>query len=246
MRWRRRLALLAGAITLAATTGAWLASTGTVAVPIAPVAGMPASGLVADVTPMTAVIQHRDGGSQYDKGLTVARITVASAYAARLRVIIAWTNSSNARHLLGNANAYIKVGIYHPVSMSTSGNSSGPCSAHDRDAPYASIYDSQLGTGTSICVALDATVTGTAAQLDEGKLLLSRKQISGILEPGIPAPASALSTTCTTTTSPWCQAYPAPGQAVYYVVAELFSPGDGGLPDHIGGLNFYVKANARP
>lgn len=213
---------------------------------ITPPAGLPASGNIADVDPMSGTLQRRGGGTQFDEGVNIARITVTPSYAAKVRIMIAWTNASLSHEALGNANAFVRIGIYHPVSMSTTNDSSGPCTSHVKEGPYVTIYDNQLGTTTPICVALDTAATGTSSLVEDGKLLLSRQQISGFLEPSIPAPASALNTTCTTTTSPWCQAFSSPGQAVYYVVAEMFAPGGGEIPNHVGSLQFYVKANARP
>lgn len=207
---------------------------------------MPASGNVADITPMTASLVGRNGGAQLDLGINVARIAVAPSYANRVRITIAWVNASRAHEILGNANAYVLLGVYRPVSMSSSGSSSGPCSSHGSDPilSSSSIYDDQLGTTMPICVVLDQNATGTSAQLETGKLLLSRTQVSGFLEPSVLAPTSALNVACTSVESAWCQAFSSPGQAVYYIVATLVAPGGGKIPSGVGNLEFYVRANA--
>ena len=246
-RWRRGLALLASALLLASTTGSWLANTATGSFAISLPAGMPASGNVADVTPMTASLVGRNGGAQLDLGVNVARIAVTPSYANRVRITIAWVNVSQAHEILGNANAYVLLGVYRPVSMSSSG-SSGPCISHANDPilSSSSIYDDQLGATMPICVVLDQNATGTLAQLETGKLLLSRTQVSGFLEPSVLAPASALNVACTSVESGWCQAFSSPGQAVYYIVATLVAPGGGKIPSGVGNLKFYVRANALP
>lgn len=221
LRRRRRLVAIASVgLGFAATSGAFLASSA-VSSPVVSVApGTPSDGLLADVTNMSPSVVNGQG---LQVGVALAKLTTASADLNQMRVEVDWTSASIAAQVLHNPNIQISVGIYHPIHL-------GACNVTTASTlePIVSVTD-----GSTYCLALDESATGTAVS-SSGKELLSHNQVGGFVAPQETSSGTLL--TCATSVAnetindPWCQPSTVTNasQRVLYVVASIVTPG--GVP----------------
>lgn len=240
LRRRRWLAVVAIVVVAAATGTYFLAASGTTGLSISPPAGLPASGAVADVTPMSSTVTRTNGGATLQTGVTVAKVAVAASYSNRIRVEIFWTNANQSISVLNNPNAQISVGVYHAIHTGNCNTSSGATTV----APLINLTDTD---GAAYCVSLDQTATGSPSVSSAGKLLLNPNLVGGSLNPGVDASStlSACASNSSNDNDVWCQ--PASitdaNQRALFVIASITVPGTipVGQQASVSSLGFYVK-----
>lgn len=242
-RRRRALAVMGLGLSLAGTSGFWLASTGLVTTSVSPPAGGPTSGGVADVTPIAASVTRTNGGATLQTGVALAEITLSSAVVPHLMVSVAWTDVSQAAQVLNNPNAQISVGIYYTIHTGDC-NTSG--SGSKTDAPLVNLTDPS--DGATYCAALDTGATGPVVS-STGKLLLSGSQVAGYLfTANLSSSTISACASSSVDTLSWCQ--PASvtdsNQRALFVIASIVTPG--GIPQgqqpSLSSLTFYIGASA--
>lgn len=264
------LAAAALGVALVTTVGYWLGATGAGLTSISPLPGTTSTGEVAQVVPMSATVTRSDGEARLTTGVALAKLVVAAAATAELRVDVAWTNVLSATRVLGSPNAQLSLGLYHPVhtgacvsvpqghvlvrpaGVSPAGVSPAGVSpvvrpadvSEPADAPLVSLTDTD---GTTLCAALDESATGSGSVSETGKLLLARDLVAGYLVPGLdgsaPVPACA---PASTDTGGWCQpaSIASPAQRALYLVASVTTPGDHpkGQQTDLSSLTFFIAA----
>ena len=236
LRRRRRLVALASVgLGFAATSGAFLASSGVTTPVISVAPGTPSDGLLADVTNMSPSVINGQG---LQVGVALAKLTTASADLNQMRVEVDWTSASIAAQVLINPNVQISVGIYHPIHL-------GTCNVTTKSTlePIVSVVD---GANT-YCLALDESATGTSVS-SSGKELLSHNQVGGFLAPQETSSgtlnACVTSSVSETVNDPWCQPSTVTNasQRVLYVVASIVTPG--GVPQgqqpNLNTMGFFI------
>jgi len=237
---RRRLAVAAIAVAAITTGTYFLATSGTTGLTVAPPAGLPASGSVADVTPMASTVTRTNGGATLNTGVTIAKINVVASHTNRIRVEIAWTNVNQAVSVLNNPNAQISIGVYHAIHTGNCNTGSGATV----DAPLINLTDTD---SNSYCVALDQSATGSPSVSPTGKLLLTKSIVAGNLNPSLDG-SGALSACASNTLNDndvWCQ--PASvtdaNQRALFVIASVTTPGTipAGQQASVSTLGFFVK-----
>lgn len=241
LRLRRRLAVVAILVVLVTTGTYFLATSGTTSVSISPPAGLPASGAVADVTPMSSTVTRANGGATLQTGVSVAKVAVAASYSNKIRVEIYWTNANQSISVLNNPNAQISVGLYHTIHTGNCNTGSGATTV----APLINLTDTDSAT---YCVSLDQSATGSPSVSSAGKLLLTRNLVGGNLNPGVDASStlSACASNILNDNDVWCQ--PASitdaNQRALFVIASITVPGTipAGQQASVSTLGFYVKA----
>lgn len=242
LRLRRRLAVIAIVVAAAATGTYFLAASGTTGLSISPPAGLPASGAVAEVTPMSSTVTRTNGGATLQTGVTVAKIAVAASYSNKIRVEIFWTNANQSISVLNNPDAQISIGVYHAIHTGNCNTDIG--SGATIVAPLINLTDTDSAT---YCVSLDQTATGSPSVSSAGKLLLERNLVGGNLNPGVDASSalSACASNISNDNDVWCQ--PASitnaNQRALFVIASVTVPGTipVGQQASVSTLGFYVK-----
>lgn len=263
------LAAVALGVALVTTVGYWLGATGAASTSIFPLPGTTSTGGVADVVPMSSTVTRSNGEARLTTGVALAKLVVAAAATAELRVDVAWTNVLAAARVLGSPNAQLSLGLYHPVHTGAcvsvpqghavvrpagvrQAAAGGPGArsvvrpadvSEPADAPLVSLTDTD---GTTLCAALDESATGSGSVSDTGKLLLARDLVAGYLVPGLdggaPVPACA---PASTDTGGWCQpaSLASPAQRALYLVASVTTPGDQpkGQQRDLSSLTFFVS-----
>jgi hypothetical protein len=250
-RRRQRAILLAVlAVALAASTGAWLATSGTGGPSIQPPAGA-TGGVVAtiDSTGLSGSITESRGNAQIDEGLPVTKLLVAGGYENRLRVHVTWTNGAEAGSFL-NGQDQISTGLYYPVSVTSAG---GSCTS----ANTLKVLDSTTTAG-AVCVVLDPASAGSFSfNSATSTIMLSQSILSGYLLPT--HSAGSPSGSCPTDNgarSTWCDpagttvdntsGTPANDQHVLYILASVLNPNNHspqGQQPASGSLDFFVQAD---
>lgn len=229
-RTRRALALTALSVSLLGSVTYWLATSGAGELTITPAPGL-SSGLIADVTAMSATVTRSNGNAQLQEGKTLAKADIAKDFTNRMRVAAFWSNTSKSKGNLVGGGGQIRIGIYRPVSITTGGCTTGKLAIIDG--------------ATTFCGILDAAATGSPT-VSEGQLLLAESRIAGWLRPTVDASASVLA--CAADTSlltTWCQ--PAsldPNKRRIYVIASLLNPAGKvppGVQTNVANLAFFVK-----
>jgi hypothetical protein len=236
---RRLLALAAVGVSLAGTSGAYLADSA-LTVPVISVApGTPASGALAEVTPMSPSVTDGQG---LQVGVALARVTLASASLNQVRIEVDWTSATITPRVLHNPNVQISVGIYHTVH-------SGACNTNVKSTtePIVNITDTNSAT---YCAVLDEATTGTLVNPSNGKMLLSKNAIGGTLLPQATssgtAAACAASAAAETLSDTWCNptSVTNANSRALFVVASILTPG--GVPQGqqptLTTMSFYVNA----
>ncbi|MDE3222258.1 MAG: hypothetical protein KGL79_02365 [Acidobacteriota bacterium] len=236
---RRFLALAAVGLSLAGTSSAYLATSGVTTPSISVAPGTPASGALADVTPMSPSVTNGQG---LQVGVALARVTLSSANLNQVRIEVDWTSASVAPRVLHNPNVQISVGIYHTVH-------SGSCNTVVKSTtePYVNITDTDNAT---YCAVLDETTTGTLVDPSNGKMIISKNSVGGTLIPQATssgtAAACAASLTAESLSETWCN--PATvtnaNSRALFVVASILTPGgvpQGQQPD-LNTMGFFVDA----
>lgn len=253
-RRRQRTFLLAAlAVALAASTGAWLATSGTGGPTINPPAGA-TGGVVASVdsSGLSGSITESRGNAQVDEGLPVSKLLVAGGYENKLRVHVTWTNGAEAGAFL-NGQDQISIGLYRPVSVTST---NGSCTS----AGTLRVLDSTTTAG-AVCVKLDPASAGSFSfNSATDTIMLSQSALSGYLVPT--ASAGSPSGSCPTDSgsqSVWCDpagttventsGTPTNDQHVLYVLASVLNPNNhspqGQQPAN-GSLDFFVQADRIP
>ncbi len=229
-RARRALALTAVSVSLLGSVTYWLATSGGSGLTIAPAPGL-TGGQIADVITMSATVTRSNGNAQLQEGKTLAKADIAKDFTNRMRVAMFWSNTSRSKGNLVGGGGQIRIGIYHPVSITTGGCTTGKLAIVD--------------AGTTFCGILDSAAPGSPT-VSEGQLLLAESRIGGWLRPTVDASANL--TTCATDTSlltAWCQ--PAgldPDKRRIYVIASLLNPAGTvppGQQTNVANLAFFVR-----
>jgi hypothetical protein len=231
-RSRRSLVILAVTIAAATTSTFWLADSGVLALPQAPVPiGAASNGSIATFTalnPSNVTVPHDQGAQKID-GVLLGKVVVAAGFAPQLRVDIAWLDPKDAGAVLHNPNAWMSFGLYYPIHT-------GTCTGTDPDGAQT------LTDGSQFCAALDTQ--GSGPMTYEGELRLNATMLSGsILERAAdPTPT----TLCTANTSTWCSPTGSTNQNVFYVAASIETEGDGppGQQSQLSTLSFYIGAHS--
>lgn len=232
-RSRRSLMVLALAIVATTTTTFWLAESGVLALPQAPIpSGAGAGGVLATFTalvPSTVTVPQGQGG-QVVAGVVLGRVTVAAGFAPRLRVDISWLDPQNAGAVLNNPNAWMTFGLYYPIHT-------GACASGDPTGSQTTV------DGVTLCTALNTQASGPITH--NGKLTINATMLSGFLLETFADPASP--PTCGATGSTWCAPTgTALNQNVFYTIASIDTPG--GIPPGQQGqlttLSFYLGARS--
>lgn len=237
-------------VALVASTGAWLATSGVSGPSINPPAGA-SGGVVAtvDSSGLSGSITESRGNAQINEGVPVTKLLVADGFENQLRVHVTWTNGATAGSFL-NGNDQISVGLYYPVSVTTT---NGSC----RSANTLKVLDS-TSTAGAVCVALDSPGSGSFnLNSSTSTLLLSQSALSGFMLPG--SSAGSPSGSCPTDTgaqSAWCDpagttvdnttGTPTNDQHALYVLASVLNPNNHspqGQQPSDGSLDFFVQAD---
>jgi hypothetical protein len=238
----RVLAVTALSASLLGSVSFWLATSGVTSASVAPPLGSPASGSIADVTTMNAVVTRTNGGAQLQTGVALAEITMSSSVTTSVRVDIDWTNTGQAAQVLNNPNAQISVGLYHTIHT-------GNCNStvHSTDAPLVNVVDP--ANSAVYCAALDQGATGRFAS-STGKLLLSLSQVGGFLRPSVSGSGTlSACASSVTDTDAWCQqaSLTNANQRALFVIASIVTPG--GIPQGqqptLTTLSFYIGVRAQ-
>ncbi|HVB50740.1 MAG TPA: hypothetical protein VND89_03230 [Acidimicrobiales bacterium] len=268
-RRRRRRAIIAVAVgvTFLASSGYWLDNSGVLGTTITPLAGASPTGSVATVSWSSLTGQVTSGGV-LTVGVPVSRIVVAKSYlnntttGQNIRIDLAWTNASTS---VLHGNDIVALGLWYPVSTTTS---SGSCGA--TGALFVADTDTQatttVGAGGGVCALPDTAATGglnvdtstVTSDLQRGMLILSKASIGGYLMPG-KAPPSTIGVCLPDagqSTWAWCQP-PGVGDqgtatipitnATLYVLAQVVNnggqvpPGQQVVP---GTFNFFTSVKA--
>ncbi|MDQ4212475.1 hypothetical protein [Microbacterium capsulatum] len=243
----RRLFAVAGVLVSLVVSGSyWLASTGGSSPAISPPAGAPASGEVAEVTPLSSTVTRPNGGALLQSGVALAKLQMSYQMANAIRVDVSWTNAVHAAQVLNNPNAFISTGLYHAIHTGSCVNATAGSVA----APLVNVTDTD---SVVYCAALDQGTTGMVDSA--GKLLLGGSQVNGYLAPAM-AGSNALSACAAAPGSPTlaqeeaqaaCQPASASNasQNTLFVIASIVTPG--GIPQgqqaSLSSLTFYVRAS---
>ncbi len=232
-RSRRGLVVLGAAIAVATTAAFYLADSGTLALPTAPIpAGAGAGGVIATFTPLvpsTLSIPQGQGAQKID-GVLLGKVTVAAGFAPRLRVDISWLDPKNAGAVLNNPNAWMTFGLYYPIHT-------GACTGLD---PVSS---QTLVDGATLCAAVNTQ--GSGPMTYNGLITINATMLSGFILETAADPASPPA--CGATGSTWCApAGLAVNQNVFYVASSINTPGGTppGSQSLITALNFYIGARS--
>lgn len=234
---RRAIAILLVAAAFIGSVTYWLASTGGSTSSIAPPAGTPSSGSIADVATMSSNVTSTNGAAQLQTGVALAKLTMSKTVTNHIRVEVSWTNAVQGARVLNNPNVQISIGIYHTIHTGNCNSASNSV-----DAPLVNLTDTNADT---YCAALDESATGKFAN-SSGKLLLAQNQVAGYLKPSIDGSGSL--SACASSgsdTNTWCQ--PASvsdsNQRALYVIASIVTPG--GIPQgqqpNLSSLTFYTQ-----
>lgn len=232
-RSRRNLIVLALAIVTATSTTFWLAESGVLALPQAPIpAGAGAGGVIATFTPLipsTVSVPQGQGGQKID-GVVLGKVTVAAGFAPRLRVDVSWLDPKDAGAVLNNPNAWMTFGLYYPIHT-------GACAGGDPTGSQTTV------DGATLCTALNTQGSGPVTY--NGQLTINSTMLSGFILETASDPASP--PTCGATGSTWCApSGTALNQNVFYTIASINTPGGTppGQQPLITTLSFYLGARS--
>lgn len=248
-RRHRAVLVVALGVVLAGSAAAWLAQSGTGGPTITPPAGA-SSGAVAtvDATGLSGSITQSRGNAQIDEGVPVTKLLVANTYENQLRVHVAWTNGASAGSFL-NGQDQISVGLYRPVSVTSSG---GSCTS----SGTLKVLDSTTTAG-AVCVVLDPASNGSYSfNSATNTIMLSQSTLAGYLLPTNSASTSGSCPTDTGSQTVWCDpagttvdntsGTPTNDQHALYVLASVLNPNNhspqGQQPAN-GTLDFFVQAD---
>lgn len=243
-RARRRRSLLATAVaaTLAATGISYLSSSGATQAQVGVVPGAAADGSVAEVTALSDAVTTSKGGSKNESGVKFARVDVAAAYAANIRISFAWLNASEFFKKTGTKGWQLRFGLYYPVRT-------GDCTGSDPDhAVNVTLTASESWTGSQqkICAYRDVAAIGPGtvdSGADVGTQLMSAEYLVGGLRP---QRSTTAGTTCTTTgTTPCVPAGLAADRRTWLVIASLLNPGGNapqGQVSELATVDMFVRA----
>lgn len=111
---RRALAAVAVTALFAATSAAWAASSGVLALDSVGLASSLTGGSPALVTALAGNFTVQQGAAQKTTGIEVYRIDLGStAYSDSMMVQFAITNPHEMRRVFGNPNAFLEVGLWY-------------------------------------------------------------------------------------------------------------------------------------
>lgn len=248
-----RFAVAAIVVALAATVSSFaLGNSGTVATNVTPASGVPSNGSVASVdTSITSTVTRSQGNAQLQTGVTLGRIEVADAWAAKIQISVFWTDPYDGGKVLNNPNSLISVGIYDPIHTGTCVST-----ASSTVAQFVTVTD---GLSNTYCSRLDEAATGSANVSSVGKLLLSRSTPGGYLKPqtldggSLSACGSYAGTAPGESSLSWCEpaataagSLTPSGPGVLYVVGSILTPGTSAIGQQatLSTLHFFVNVIA--
>jgi len=208
---RGMVALVASAVAVAATSGYWLYSSGTISLAAAPAVGTGAlGGATATFTPLdVSAFQTENSGNL--AGYALGQVTAAAGYEDTTRLYFSWTDPQQASNPLNycgqkdnasSCDGWIAFGLYYPVHSGTCLNQTSPAYIDAKNAqPPGSVplptldlaSDVTITHGSSTyCAALDTGATGHLVGSSQGgsrsgpngQVLVSEQMLGSYLTPG--------------------------------------------------------------
>jgi hypothetical protein len=176
---RRALAIVALAVALLGSVGAWLGTTGSTALSVSVAPGAPANGIFATVdTNVTSNGIYRAAiGPGVQGGVVLAKVLTAKANTNRVQVSYAWTNAQQAQLIFTSSAVWLSIGLYHTTHTGICNHTAG---ALDTVQPYVNLTEG----GQGYCAVLDTAETGyPTSQMVSNKLRLSQNLVGGFLTP---------------------------------------------------------------